>query len=174
MQVGILRRDGRGSGRQVFLKAVDLVGGNVHVSAAVGGQIEPSYGAHDLAPLVADGEAIVQDGEIGGEPGDREEQQSESQHEFSRCEHAVVVAPASLRLRTGQALPAVPRASRPRWRCEKPYAPTLDPPNTCSMAAATPLWSLGKVTAHPLRRNSSDAFPMINGNPAKASISMSL
>src|SRR5713101_2047473 len=53
------------------------------------------------------------------------------------------------------------------------YPPTRDLPTTCSIAAATPLWSLGKVTAQPLRRNSSDAFPMINGSPAKASIFVS-
>ena len=42
------------------------------------------------------------------------------------------------------------------------------------IAAATPFSALEAVTCQPLRRSSSAAFPMINGTPAKASISTSL
>src|SRR5581483_7531017 len=43
-------------------------------------------------------------------------------------------------------------------------------PITCSIAAATPFSLLFRVTAQPRFLNSSDAFPMINGLPANASI----
>lgn len=45
---------------------------------------------------------------------------------------------------------------------------------TGSKAVATPFWAFDRVTFQPRPRSSSDAFPIITGYPAKASISISL
>ena len=73
--------------RKIFFEALDLVAGNVYEAGAVAAQIKAGDETHHFAPLVADGESVLEDGEVRGQGWDRQQREYQRQCEFSGSEH---------------------------------------------------------------------------------------